>query len=62
MDEVTHDHILPKKMGSSERDDHVDNLQAVHILCNSAKGSIRNYQPPDRKLAASGEREDAIDL
>jgi hypothetical protein len=28
-------------MGGARRDDHPDNIQAVHWWCNSDKGSIR---------------------
>jgi hypothetical protein len=31
----------PKGMGGAWRDDHPDNIQAVHRLCNSEKGSRR---------------------
>lgn len=39
--EATADHIKPRKMGASERDDRQENIQAVHGLCNSQKGSKR---------------------
>lgn len=52
------DHKEPRGMGGAFRDDSWSNIQAAHDRCNMAKGSIRNYQPPDRKLAASGEREE----
>jgi 5-methylcytosine-specific restriction endonuclease McrA len=35
----TVDHIKPRKMGSGSIDDRSENLQAVHALCNSKKGS-----------------------
>jgi hypothetical protein len=35
------DHIEPKGMGGSWRDDHPENIQAVHWSCNSEKGSSR---------------------
>ena len=60
--EAVLDHKEPRGMGGAFRDDSWGNIQAAHSRCNLEKGSIRNYQPPDRKLAASGEREDAIDL
>jgi hypothetical protein len=39
--DVVSDHIRCKGMGSSRRDDHPDNIQAVHRLCNLEKGSKR---------------------
>jgi 5-methylcytosine-specific restriction endonuclease McrA len=35
------DHIEPKGMGGAWRDDHPDNIQAVHRRCNFRKGSRR---------------------
>lgn len=55
------DHIIPRGMGGANRDDRMQNLQAVHDRCNMAKGSIRNYQPPDRKTQAAG-KEDSLDV
>ncbi len=40
-EDATTDHIRPRKMGGSERDDSQDNLQAVHLICNGIKGSRR---------------------
>jgi hypothetical protein len=37
--DVVPDHIDPKGMGGAWRDDHPDNIQAVHYWCNSGKGS-----------------------
>jgi hypothetical protein len=39
--DIVPDHINPKGMGGSWRDDHPDNIQAVHWLCNGEKGSSR---------------------
>lgn len=39
--EATTDHIKPRGMGGARRDDRQENIQAVHALCNSAKGSKR---------------------
>ncbi len=39
--DVVPDHINPKGMGGAYRDDHPDNIQAVHWWCNSEKGSAR---------------------
>lgn len=36
--DVVPDHIAPKGMGGAWRDDHPDNIQAVHWWCNSEKG------------------------
>ncbi len=41
--DVVPDHINPKGMGGSWRDDHPDNIQAVHWWCNGEKGSTRVY-------------------
>jgi 5-methylcytosine-specific restriction endonuclease McrA len=35
------DHIEPKGMGGTRRNDHPDNVQAVHGRCNLEKGSRR---------------------
>jgi hypothetical protein len=35
------DHIDPRGMGGAYRDDHPQNIQAVHFWCNSEKGSTR---------------------
>lgn len=45
--DVVPDHKGPKGMGGARRDDHPDNIQAAHRLCNSEKGS--------RRVATSGE-------
>ena len=39
--DVVPDHVNPKGMGGAFRDDHPDNIQAVHWWCNSEKGSTR---------------------
>ena len=39
--EIVPDHIEPKGMGGAWRDDHPDNVQAVHGRCNLEKGSRR---------------------
>ena len=39
--EIVPDHIDPKGMGGARRDDHPENIQAVHWRCNSEKGSTR---------------------
>lgn len=39
--DVVPDHISPRGMGGAWRDDHPDNIQAVHWWCNGEKGSIR---------------------
>lgn len=41
MREVGPDHVLPRGMNAGKRDDHPDNIQATHNLCNLAKGSKR---------------------
>jgi hypothetical protein len=43
--DVVPDHIEPKGMGSGRRDDHPDNIQAAHRLCNLKKGSKRARPP-----------------
>jgi hypothetical protein len=37
------DHIIPKGMGSANRDDHPDNIQSAHRRCNLEKGSKRMH-------------------
>lgn len=39
--DIVPDHIEPKGMGAARRDDHPDNVQAAHRLCNLLKGSRR---------------------
>jgi hypothetical protein len=39
--DVVPDHINPRLMGGAWRDDHPDNIQAVHWWCNGEKGSSR---------------------
>jgi hypothetical protein len=39
--DVVPDHISPRGMGGTWRDDHPDNIQAVHSWCNGQKGSNR---------------------
>ena len=39
--DIVPDHIEPKGMGAARRDDHPDNIQAAHRLCNLLKGSKR---------------------
>lgn len=39
--DTTCDHIKLRKMGASERDDHQENLAAVHWKCNAERGSKR---------------------
>jgi hypothetical protein len=41
--DIVSDHIDPRGMGGSRRDDHPDNIQAVHFWCNGEKGSTREY-------------------
>jgi 5-methylcytosine-specific restriction endonuclease McrA len=41
-EECEADHIRPRSL---RRDDRQDNIQAVHHLCNAAKGSQQNYSP-----------------
>jgi len=40
--DIVPDHIDPRGMGGSRRDDHTDNIQAVHFWCNGEKGT-REY-------------------
>jgi hypothetical protein len=39
--DIVPDHKNPKGMGGAFRDDHPDNIQAVHWWCNEEKGSMR---------------------
>lgn len=39
--DIVPDHISPRGMGGAWRDDHPDNIQAVHWWCNGEKGSTR---------------------
>jgi hypothetical protein len=39
--DVVPDPINPRGMGGSWRDDHPNNIQAVHWWCNGEKGSSR---------------------
>lgn len=39
--DVVPDHISPRGMDGAWRDDHPDNIQAVHWWCNGKKGSMR---------------------
>lgn len=39
--DIVPDHICPRGMGGAWRDDHPDNIQAVHWWCNGEKGSSR---------------------
>jgi hypothetical protein len=39
--DIVPDHINPKGMAGAWRDDHPDNIQAVHWWCNGEKGSSR---------------------
>ena len=41
--EAVGDHIRPRKMGGSERDDRECNIQAVHPICNGLKSSKRDF-------------------
>jgi hypothetical protein len=41
--DIVPDDIDPRGMGGSRRDDHPDNIQAVHFWCNGEKGSTREY-------------------
>ena len=44
--DIVPDHIEPKGMGAARRDDHPDNIQAAHRLCNLLKGSRRLPSAP----------------
>lgn len=39
--DIVPDHIHARGMGGDWRDDHPDNIQAVHFWCNGEKGSSR---------------------
>jgi hypothetical protein len=39
--DIVPDHINPRGMGGAWRDDHPENIQAVHWWCNGEKGSSR---------------------
>ena len=39
--DVVPDHVSPRGMGGAWRDDHPDNIHAVHWWCNGEKGSSR---------------------
>jgi len=39
--EIVPDHIEPRGLGGSRRDDHADNIGAAHSTCNVEKGSKR---------------------
>ena len=39
--DIVPDHIHPRGMGGAWRDDHPENIQAVHWWCNRDKGSSR---------------------
>jgi hypothetical protein len=39
--DIVPDHISPRGMGGAWRDDHPENIQAVHWWCNGEKGSSR---------------------
>ena len=39
--DIVPDHIHPRGMGGAWRDDHPENIQAVHWWCNGEKGSSR---------------------
>lgn len=39
--DVGPDHLNPKGMGGAWRDDHPENIQAVHWWCSDEKGSTR---------------------
>ena len=64
--EIVPDHIEPRGMGAARRDDHPDNIQAVHRLCNGRKGSSRTGDtkhrrplcapPPESRMGAGVER------
>jgi hypothetical protein len=41
--DIVPDHMDPRGMGGSRRDDHPENIQAVHFWCNGEKGSTREY-------------------
>jgi hypothetical protein len=39
--DIVPDHIDPRGRGGSRKDDHPENIQAVHLWCNGEKGSTR---------------------
>jgi hypothetical protein len=39
--DIVPDHMDPRGMGGARRDDHPENIQAVHFWCNGEKGSTR---------------------
>jgi len=39
--DIVPDHTQPRGMGGARRDDHPENIQAVHWWCNGEKGSSR---------------------
>jgi 5-methylcytosine-specific restriction endonuclease McrA len=41
--EATWDHIVPRGMGGSTRNNVLDNINAVHPECNGIKGSQRDF-------------------
>jgi hypothetical protein len=41
--DIVPDHMDPRGMEGSRRDDHPENIQAVHFWCNGEKGSTREY-------------------
>jgi 5-methylcytosine-specific restriction endonuclease McrA len=41
------DHKEPRGMGAGKIDDRQENIQAVHPICNSRKGSIRDFEDVD---------------
>jgi 5-methylcytosine-specific restriction endonuclease McrA len=43
-EEIVPDHIEPRGLGGGKRDDHPDNIQAVHRRCNFRKGSRRKVR------------------
>jgi 5-methylcytosine-specific restriction endonuclease McrA len=42
LEDLTCDHIKPRKSGGSETDDRIENLAAVHWKCNIERGSKRS--------------------
>jgi len=42
--EIVPDHIEPKGMGGAWRDDHPENIQAVHRRCNLQR-DLKDYVP-----------------
>lgn len=45
--DIVPDHINPRGMGGAWRDDHFDNIQAVHWWCNGEKGTSRVTKVPE---------------